>query len=127
LSLAITRLSQLCGGGFPGQADGADFFGCGLVGARWLKFGGDEDAAELGGHVGGGRRGFRLVPGCAAAAVVEVGGVVAGGGVPGHGDGLAGELEWDGAADRVSGAVAGLAGAEFLPGVFYRDLSSSPA
>ena len=37
------------------------------------KSGGDEDAAELGCHVGGGRRGLCLVPG-------------AGGGVPGHGD-----------------------------------------
>jgi hypothetical protein len=44
------------------------------------------------------------------------------GGVPGHGQGLAGELERDGAADRVRGAVAGLPGAEFLLGVFYRDL-----
>jgi hypothetical protein len=47
---------------------------------------------------------------------------VAGDGIPGDRDGLAGELERDGAADRVRGAVAGLPGAEFLLGVFYRDL-----
>lgn len=33
-----------------------------------------------------------------------------------------GELERDGAADRVRGPVAGLAGAEFLPRVLDRDL-----
>jgi hypothetical protein len=53
---------------------------------------------------------------------VDVGGVVAGGGVPGRGQGLAGELERDGPADRVRGAVAGLAGAEDLLGVLDRDL-----
>jgi len=31
--------------------------------------------------------------------VCHVGGVVAGGGIPAGGDGLAGELEWDGALD----------------------------
>jgi hypothetical protein len=54
---------------------------------------------------------------------VQVGGVVAGGGVPGDGDGLAGELERDGALDGGSGAVAGLPGAEQLLGVFYRDFN----
>src|SRR5260370_5880490 len=45
------------------------------------------------------------------------------GGVPGHGQRLAGELERDCAADRVRGAVAGLAGPEFLLGVLDRDLN----
>jgi DNA-binding NarL/FixJ family response regulator len=40
-------------GVFPGQPEEADFPGCWLVGARCLKSGGDDDAAELGGHVGG--------------------------------------------------------------------------
>lgn len=48
-----TRLSHLCGWGLPGQADGADFCGCQLVRARWPIFRGDDDAPELGGHVGG--------------------------------------------------------------------------
>ena len=52
----------------------------------------------------------------------DVGGVVAGGGVPAGGDGLAGELERDGPLDGAGGAVAGLPGAEDLAGVFYRDL-----
>ena len=54
--------------------------------------------------------------------IFDVGGVVPGGGVPGGGDGLAGELERDGALDGAGGAVAGLPGAEDLPGVLYRDL-----
>jgi hypothetical protein len=94
-----------------------DFFGCRPGGAIWLKSGGDEDAAELGGHVGCGRLGFGLVPGGGGAAFVDVGGVVAGGGVPAGGDGLACELERDGAPDRVRGAVAGLPGTEFLGGL----------
>src|SRR5262249_32944486 len=60
------------------------------------------------------------VPGGAGAVVFYVGGVVAGGGVPGDGDGLAGELERDGAADRVRGPGAGLAGAADLPAIFFR-------
>src|SRR5216684_8327673 len=76
-------------GVFPGQPDGVDFCGFWLVRAYWLKFGGDDDAAELGGHVGGGRLGLRGVPGGVAAAGLGVGGVVAGGGVPADGEGLA--------------------------------------
>ena len=52
--------------------------------------------------------------------ILSVGGVVACGGVPGDGDGLAGELERDGALDGAGGAVAGLPGAEDLLAVFYR-------
>ena len=47
----------------------------------------------------------------------DVGGVVAGGGIPAGGDGLAGELKRDGPLDRAGGAVAGLPGAEDLPEV----------
>jgi len=47
---------------------------------------------------------------------------MADGGVPADGDGLAGELERDGPLDRAGGAVAGLLGAEDLPGVLDRDL-----
>jgi hypothetical protein len=118
----ITRLSWLCGEVFPGQADDADFFGGRLVGVRCLKSGGYDDAAELGGHVGGGRLGLAGVPGGAGPVSGHVGGVVAGGGVPAGGDGLAGELERDGPFDRAGGAVADLPGAEHLPGVFDRDL-----
>jgi hypothetical protein len=71
----------------------------GPVTARWLKSGGDQDAAELGGHVGGGRLGFGRVSGGAGAAAFDVGGVVPGDGVPGDGDRLAGWLEGDGALD----------------------------
>jgi hypothetical protein len=66
---------------------------------RCLKPGGDDDAAELGGHVGGG--GFCLagVPRGERSAIVQVGGIMACGGVPGDGGGLAGDLERDGALD----------------------------
>src|SRR5213078_543066 len=111
-------------GVFPGQPDGVDFFGFWLVSVKPLKFGGDDDAAELGGHVGGGRFGLRGVPGRVEAAGLGVGGVVPGGGVPADGDGLAGEHERDGALDRAGGAVAGLAGPEELLRVFYRDFNS---
>ena len=114
-------LSGEGGGVFPGQSDGADFFVCWLVRAKRLKFGGDDDAAELGGHVGGGGLGLGRVPGGGEAAAGDVGGIVAGGGVPEHGEGLAGELEGDGAADGAGGAVAGLPGAEDLFRVLDRD------
>ena len=83
-----------------------DFCGFWLVRAKSLKFGGDDDAAELGGHVGGGRLGLRGLPG-------------ASGGGPGHRRGggrrwrssrrragLAGKHKWDRALDRTGGAVA---------------------
>jgi hypothetical protein len=44
-----------------------DFCGFWVVSVKSLKFGGDDDAAELGGHVGGGRLGLRGVPGCVQA------------------------------------------------------------
>ena len=107
---------------FPGQPEDGDFLGCWLVRARCLKSGGDDDAAELGGHVGGGGLGLAGVPRGGRAAFVQVGGVVAGGGVPGDGDGLAGDLEREGPLDGSCGAVAGLAGAEDLLRVLDRDL-----
>jgi len=60
----------------------------------------------------------------AGAVMFRVGGIVPGGGVPGRGDGLAGELEGDGALDGAGGAVAGLACAEDLPGIFDRHLDA---
>jgi len=56
--------------------------------------------------------------------IFDVGGVMRGGGVPGGGDGLAGELERDGAPGGEGGAVAGLACAEDLAGVLDRDLDA---
>src|SRR5690349_6051010 len=53
--------------------------------------------------------------------------IVPGGGVPGDGDALAGELEGDGAAEGAGGAVAGLPGAEDLLGSFYRGLDGPSA
>ena len=50
-------------GVFPGQSEDAEFCGCWLVRARCLKSGGDDDAAEPGGHVGGGGLGLAGVPG----------------------------------------------------------------
>ena len=44
------------------------------VSVSWLKFGGDDDAAELGGHVGGRWLGLRGVPGGGQAAALGVGG-----------------------------------------------------
>ena len=92
-----------------------------------VKSGGDEDAAELAVHVGGGGLGLFAVPGSPVAVLGHVGGVVSCGGVPGDGEGLAGELEGDGAADRAGEPVAGLPGAEDLLRVFYRDLYGPPA
>src|SRR5262249_36417889 len=88
----VTRLSRLCHCVLPGQAEDADFFGCWLVRARCLKSGSDDDAAELGGHVGGRRLGLAGVPGGAGPVVCHVGGVVAGGGIPAGGGGPAGGL-----------------------------------
>jgi hypothetical protein len=103
-----------------------DFFACRLVSGRWLKSGGDQDPAELAGHVRGRWPDLGGVPGGAGAVAVHVGGVVPGGGVPGDGDALAGELEGDGAADRLCCPVAGLPGAEDLFRVFYRGLNLPP-
>ena len=97
-----------------------------LFGASELKSGGDDDAAELGGRVGGGRLGLGRVPGSSPAALFQVGGVVAGGGVPAGRDDLAGELERDGALDGGCGAVAGLPGAGELLRVFYGGLNRPP-
>src|SRR5215469_12318640 len=76
--------------GIPRPAKGADFSGCRLVGARWAKSGGDDDAAELGSHVCRGWLGLRRVPGGAGPAIADVGGVMPGGGVPAGGDGRSG-------------------------------------
>ncbi len=119
----ITPLSRLCREVFPGQADDVDFFAGRLVRVRYRKFRGDDDAAELAGHVGGGGLGLGGVPRRAGTMIGGVGGVVAGGGVPAGGDGLAGELEWDSPLDGAGGAVAGLPGAEDLLAVFYRHFS----
>ena len=69
---------------------------------------------------------FDVYQGASQAAGLGVGGVVAGGGVPADGDGLAGEHERDGALDGAGGAVAGLPGAEELLRVFYRDFDGPP-
>jgi hypothetical protein len=53
-----------------------DFFGFCLVSESSLKSGCDEDAAELGGYVGGGRLCLRRVPGGEAAAGGSVRGVL---------------------------------------------------
>ena len=50
------------------------FCGFWLVSVKSLKSGGDDDAAELGGHVGGGRLGLGGVPGCVQAAGLGVAG-----------------------------------------------------
>ena len=58
--------------------------------------------------------------------LIDVGGVVPGGGVPDDGQGLAGQGERDGGPDRAGGAVAGLPGTEDLPGILKRDLDAPP-
>lgn len=88
--------------------------------------GGDDNAAELGGHVSGGGLGLGGVPGGTGAVAGHVGGVVPVGGVPAGGEGLAGERERDGALDGAGGTVAGLPGAVDLLGVFYRDFNAMP-
>ena len=118
----LPRLSHLCGWGLPGQADGADFCGCQLVSARQPEFRGDQDTPQLGGHAGGRWPGLGDIPGRACPVLIDVGGVVTGGGVPEDGQGLAGQGERDGGADRAGGAVAGLPGAEDLLRILDRDL-----
>jgi hypothetical protein len=77
--------------------DGADFFGVSAGQGEMPEISRDEDAAELGEHVCGRRAGLGRVTGGAGAVSLDVGGVVPGRGVPAGGDGLAGELERDGA------------------------------
>jgi hypothetical protein len=63
-----------------------DFCRFWLVRTKSLKFGGDDDAAELGGHVGGGTaRSSRSTRGRQAVGL-GIGGAVAGG-VPADGEG----------------------------------------
>ncbi len=100
-----------------------DFCGCGLVRARLLKSCGDQDAPELGDHVGGGWLGLGGVPGGVEAAGGDVAGVVARGGVSDDRQGLADQGEGERAADCGGDPVAGLPGTEDLLGVFYRDRS----
>ncbi len=83
----------------PGQADDVDYLGYGLAWARRPRSGDDEDAARLGEHVSGRRLGLGRVPGRAGAVMSHVAG-----GVPGRGDGPAGELERDGALYGAVGA-----------------------
>ena len=65
-----SRLSRLCGEVFPGQADDVDFLAGRLVRARYRKSRGDEDLAELGGHVGGRWPGLAVIPGSAGAVIL---------------------------------------------------------
>ena len=60
------HLSPLCRRVLPGQADGVDFFACRLVSVRWLESGGDQDPAELAGHVRGRWPDLGGVPGARA-------------------------------------------------------------
>ena len=76
-----------------------DFFWYRLVGPGYPKFRGDDDASKLGEHVRGRRMGLGRVAGGAGAAAGDIGAVVSGGGIPADGDGLAGELEREGALD----------------------------
>lgn len=70
------------------------------------KFRSDQYAAELGGTSAGPRLGLAAVLESAVSAYV--GEVVFGRCVPDYGDTLAGELEWEGVADRLGYPVAGL-------------------
>jgi hypothetical protein len=94
----------------------------GLGWAGGQKSGGDDDAAQLGEHVGEGRLGLGGVPGGSPTPVGEVGAVVAVQGAPEHGDRVAVQAERDGAAHGVLGAVAGLADAEKVAGLGEGDL-----
>ncbi len=76
-----SQVSLLCRWVLPGQPDGLEFCQGRLFGASEPKSGGDEDAAELGEHVGGGGVGLGAVPGPAGAVGGDVVGLVAGGGV----------------------------------------------
>jgi hypothetical protein len=115
------RLSRLRCCAVPGQPYGVDFCRGWLAGVNRPIFGGDEDAAELGEHVGGRRLGLGAIPGGAGPVLAGVGGVVPGGGVLEDRDALAGQGEREGAVHRRGQPVAGLACAEDLLGVFDRD------
>src|SRR5262249_33566358 len=110
----------------PGQADGLDFCWGGLVGVSGSESGGDEDAAELGEHVGGGGVGLGAVPGSACAGGGDVVGVVACGGVPADRQRRAGQAERDGPLNGPGCAVVGLADTGQLFGVFDGDLDGPP-
>jgi len=62
-----------------------------------VKLGGDDDASKLGVHVGDGGLGLGAVPGGVGAGVIQVMGLVAGGGVPADGHGFHDQPERDGA------------------------------
>ena len=94
-----------------------------FAGVTWPIFGGDEDAPELGDHVGGGGLGFGAVPGSSGPVLGHVGWVVTSGGIPDDGDALAGQGEGDGAVHGRGQPVVGLARAEDLFRVFYRDFN----
>ncbi len=98
----------------PGVLDGADFGVGGLERGAGRKLGGDDRAAELGGHVGERGLGLGRVPGRGLAAVGGVGWMVSVQRVPEHDDGVAVQGERGGALHGVADAVAGLAGAELL-------------
>src|SRR6266540_3860586 len=110
--LKLTQVSLLCRWVLPGQADGLDFCLGRLFGSSGSKSGGDEDAAELGEHVGGGGVGLGAVPGPVGAVGGDVVGLVAGGGVPADRQAQAGQAEEDDgdrlcSEDRVPQAVDG--------------------
>src|SRR5947209_13221409 len=63
----VTRVSLLCRWVRPGQPDGLEFCLGWQLGLSEPKSGGDEDAAELGEHVRGGRVGLGAVRGPAGA------------------------------------------------------------
>jgi hypothetical protein len=92
------------------------------AGVTWRVSGGDEDPAELGDHVSGGRLGLGPLAGSAGTVLVDVIGMMPGGPVPQDGEALACQGERDGAVHRGCQPVAGLPGSEDLLGVFDGDL-----
>jgi hypothetical protein len=98
----------------PGVLDGADFGVSGPERGVGRKSGGDDDAAELGSHVGEGGLGLRRVPGRGLAPVGGVGRVVSVQRVPDDDDRVAVQGERGGSLDGAASAVARLACAELL-------------
>src|SRR6266571_2574098 len=107
----MTRVSELGGFGLAGQRAAGDLRGLAATLADGVYSGFGERVAERGVHVGGRGRGLGPVPRAPLPPPLDVGGGIAGDGVPADHEGLDEERERDGPLDSALRAVASAAGA----------------